>query len=151
MAWLVVPLAMNVLAIIAALANVIKVTLQMANLVLVAFALVEVAWSAAVAHAYPVTVRARSALAKLLMPSPALEHLDVLPGMVMSWSCLTLTPTIWTALGLSQMVIFLPLSTSILNFVVTTSNLITIVQIIAVPIHFHHPYLAVVGFVSTVM
>jgi hypothetical protein len=34
---------MNVLAIIAALANVIKVTLQMANLVLVAFALVEVA------------------------------------------------------------------------------------------------------------
>jgi uncharacterized protein YaaW (UPF0174 family) len=79
-----VVLAVNVLAVIAVVAHVIKPTLQMANLVVVAFALVEVAWSAAVAHAYPVTVRVRSALAKPLMASPVLEQLDVLSGMVMS-------------------------------------------------------------------
>jgi len=55
----------------------------MANLVLVAFAILEVVSPLAVAHVYPVTVRVRSALAKLLMPSPALDHLGVLSGSIM--------------------------------------------------------------------
>jgi hypothetical protein len=106
---------MNAFSIIAPAVRASKTAFRTDRLVLEALALAAHVLSVAVAHVHLVIVRELSALARLLIPSPVLAHLDAQSGITMYSCCLLAMITIWIVIGVSLMDIWLLLPPSILR------------------------------------